>query len=188
MWKIRIKDSHVDLAIVIAAVLIVSATALALPVKPVNPIATGCFVDSSVSNPSQGACGIYLSATSGSPGTMVTVDAMNFRDLPLDAVNAYPTMPDQSIPQYSIHLQQASSMIPTDVVVSSGNLECGVYCNMSTDTFFASGSFSTTFVVPKVAPGTYNVVVTITYAPNVDAYSSGYLDYSESAIATFTVT
>ncbi len=174
--KIKI-NSHVGLVIAIAAVLIVSVTALALPVKPANPIGTECLFDSPVNYFSQGACEVYLSATSGSPGTMVTVEALNFRDMPLDTVSAYPTMPSQNVLEYSIHLQQVSSMIPTDIVVASGPV----------DTISSAGSFSTTLVIPNVAPGTYNVVVTL-YTPNADAYSSAFLDYAETATTTFTVT
>jgi hypothetical protein len=95
-------------------------------------------------------------------------------------------MSNQYRPEYFIYFQQASrSKLPTITTVASGDLSCNVL-GCTGDNYTAnlakSGSFSVTFPVPKVSPGSYNVIVNIEYLSPVGAY------YSESATAAFTVT
>jgi hypothetical protein len=187
------------LSAVILAMAIPSMTALeSMKTQPSAPIySDGCMPVASGfpgSSPPD-TCSVSLSATSVSPGTKVTV---NFMDTSIgygsssgyDPVQTMPyrSLSDNGIPEYSIHLQGQG----VNLDVASLHFTCiSMSCAPDGPLVSAakSGTFSATFTVPNVSPGTYSVVVTLVYPTPVASYSSSAGSYSaESASATLIVT
>jgi hypothetical protein len=180
----RINKVPIGLVGVIAVVLLISLTTLLIPSGAVY--ANGRLTGSSPINAWQPrAASAILSVSSGSAGTMVTVTTPIPSEISAHGVAAYENRGNQYGPEYFIYFQQASgSKLPTITPVASGDLSCNtLLCTGNNSAVnLKSGSFSVTFPVPRLSPGTYNVIVNIEYLSPVGAY------YSESATAIFTVT
>jgi hypothetical protein len=180
------------LTAIIAVLLVVSVAAIALSSTP--NYTSLCTIKTSTGS-MVGTCSALLSVTSGSPGTMVTVTATNFNELAADVGYQFPY--NQNGVQYAIYLQQTSGQ-PNVVLVASGDLTCSYMAcagNSPAVTFMDLGTFTATFAVPHVSPGTYNALVTAANGPilGTDSSNTAYgsalgIDVSESASATFTVT
>ena len=193
----KIKSVHFGVAVVIVAVLLVSVAALTQPKLFQQNQSPSCIIDSS-GYAEDGSCSDILSASSGAPGTMVTVTVSDFSAPPMDSVASYSYQyPSNQIIQYSIYFERAKPF--NDVDAASGNLACQTLTCAGASRaaiFLDSGYFSDTFAVPNVPPGTYNVIVTITYTPPVNAYynENGLVTgtfagtFGESTTTTFTVT
>jgi hypothetical protein len=114
---------------------------------------------------------------------MVAVTTPIPSEISAHGVAVYENQGNQYGPEYFIYFQQASSSkLPAITPVASGDLSCNALQCTGNNSAVNLKSFSVTFPVPRVSPGTYNVIVSIEYMSPIGAY------YSESATATFTVT
>jgi hypothetical protein len=190
----KIKSVHFGVAVVIVAVLLVSVAALTQPKLFQQNQSASCTLDLS-GYAEDGACSDILSIHSGAPGTMVTVTVSDFGTPPIDVATSYSYQyPSNQNIQYSIYFERATPF--NDVDAASGQLTCSTLAcagDSRAAIFLDSGYFSNTFAVPNVPPGTYNVIVTLTYAPPINAAyynENNYLagTFGESTTTTFTVT
>jgi hypothetical protein len=158
---------------------------------PLNPVyADGCIINppslDGINGSSSDECSTILSVTSGPPGANVTLTALNFFLIPAGGHSAVHRNLPMKGPEYFIYFQPASGKVSNDVFVASGNLTCNILMHCTEDSpaaiFMETGSFLSTFVVPQISPGVYNIVVTVAYTPSMGTH------YDESAATMFTVT
>jgi hypothetical protein len=196
----RKKIVAVSALVIFAAILMIAAPSIAtLPAYTDR-----CMLIASDSSrvPLPSGCSVSLSAASASPGTKITATFVDpsfglhsFQAMPYDpsfGYDPFQIMPysglfDQSSPKYSIHLEGQGTVLE----ITSGSFTCSsVPCSPNDPlvTVINSGTFSTTFAMPNVASGTYNVVVTLEYPTLASSQSTGASSYlGESAIAPITV-
>jgi hypothetical protein len=192
----KIKSAYVAIAIVIIAVLAVSAAAFTQPALfRQNQLASACSLDS-FGYSQNGPCSDILSVASGAPGTMVTISISDYSEPPLDILGTATGYqnPSSSPVSYSIYFERAPSV---PVLVASGNLTCSTSAcdgDSRAATFLDLGYFTDTFAVPNLPPGAYNVTIYVTYSPPISAayynpnISSPGTYFETSATTTFTVT
>lgn len=190
----KIKSFHFGVGVIIVAVLLVSVVALAQPKLFYQNLSADCTIDL-YGYGQTSVCSDILNVSSGAPGTLVTVSLSDFSIAPADGVtyNYPPNMPPSI--QYFIYFERAQPF--GDVEAASGNLACDTLTCTDVSraaTFLRSGYFSDTFAVPNVSPGTYNVILAMTYAPPIPAdyfnATSPYVGtfFGMRAATTFTVT